>query len=102
MIDGNDGCCLNIYFIDFKRPQQIDYDALVDGLMGRKPATDDQVNEEFGKRLRMMKLPWPETIFVWQAWCKSDAMHLLTFAERMALARTCRRIIREAKETKEG
>ena len=105
MTDGSDGYYL-IPLCIIGAAEFIDWDALVGALMGDQPATDFRINLMFKSRLDALGLPEREAYQIWGMWTRErhfnanvhNCTRPLCHWERMALARVCRRIIREAKE----
>lgn len=95
-----------LFLIDFS-PQFVDWSGLITALVGRdSPASDFTIHQAFMKRLDAMKLRPAEYLMIRTAWSKArryehgEFSNPLCFAERMALARTARRIIREVEQTR--
>lgn len=96
-----DGCYLAPGVHDIERQQRIDWIGLLKALFRPDESmTTFELNVRFKNCLDPMTNE--DRFWVWQAYHKFDGGYpaRLTFAERMALARVCRRIIREAKERK--
>lgn len=86
-----DGCWYEPETFEVKELQRVDYAELARVF---RSSNFHELNVAFTHKLAAM--PQEDFGFVYSAWLKAPID--CTFAERMALARVCRRIIREAKE----
>jgi hypothetical protein len=91
-----DGFYLNPYYVIVSSViySEINFQALREAIGGK---TFKQYDANFRARLEQMTNEDFE--FIYSAWWKSPSD--CTYAERMALARVCRRMIREAKESQQ-
>jgi len=100
MTDGTDGCYLTPEFVLFLWPNDparlIDWNTLFDVLSPGRIIGRLNMQGLFGERVAGMSEE--NFTFIMQAYVKANCERpqALSYAERMALARVCRRIIREA------